>query len=208
MTTPWWGQPWNGGSQFCGLVSAGSNAYFGAAAHSANELRDLEVGTMRTFFRGLSGIRGRGFGATSALICLLLALNHSAWSADSGKLEANKRLVVAFYDAAINKKDYDLAVTFLGPEYRQHNPTAGDGAAGLKAFVAFLKAKFPTQHGDIKQVIAEGDLVVLHVHSTRGDGTPGRAIVDIFRVANGKVVEHWDVIQDIPEKSANNNGMF
>lgn len=139
---------------------------------------------------------------------MLVALAPTAWSDASGRLAANKRLVAAFYDAAINKKDYDLAVTFLGPEYRQHNPTAGDGAAGLKSFIEFLKAKFPTQHGDIKQIIAEGDLVALHVHSTRGDGTAGRAIVDIFRVANGKVVEHWDVIQDIPEKSANANGMF
>ena len=141
-------------------------------------------------------------------IMMFVALAPAAWSAGPAQLAANKRLVVAFYDAAINKKDYDLAVTFLGPEYRQHNPTAGDGAAGLKSFIEFLKAKFPTQHGDIKQIVAEGDRVVLHVHSTRGDGTPGRAIVDIFRVANGKVVEHWDVIQDIPEKSANANGMF
>jgi predicted SnoaL-like aldol condensation-catalyzing enzyme len=138
----------------------------------------------------------------------LIALAPTAWSAAPAQLAANKRLVVAFYDAAINRKDYDLAVTFLGPEYKQHNPTAGDGAAGLKSFIEFLKAKFPTQHGDIKQIIAEGNLVALHVHSTRGDGTAGRAIVDIFRVANGKVVEHWDVIQDIPEKSANVNGMF
>ena len=143
-------------------------------------------------------------------MCMVMsvALASTAWSAAPAQLAANKRLVLAFYDAAINKKDYDLAVTFLGPEYRQHNPTAGDGAAGLKSFIEFLKAKFPTQHGDIKQIIAEGDLVALHVHSTRGDGTPGRAIVDIFRVAHGKVVEHWDVIQDIPEKSANANGMF
>ncbi len=142
---------------------------------------------------------------------LLIALgcgSPAAWSAAPSRLAANKHVVVAFYDAAINKKDYELALTFLGPEYKQHNPTAGDGAAGLKGFIEFLKAKFPAQHGDIKQIIAEGDLVALHVHSTRGDGTPGRAIVDIFRVAHGKVVEHWDVIQDIPEKSANANGMF
>jgi predicted SnoaL-like aldol condensation-catalyzing enzyme len=141
-------------------------------------------------------------------IIMFVALASAAWTAAPSRLAANKRLVVAFYDAAINKKDYDLAVTFLGPEYRQHNPTAGDGAAGLKSFIEFLKAKFPAQHGDIKQIIAEGDLVVLHVHSTRSDGTAGRAIVDIFRVAHGKVAEHWDVIQDIPEKSANSNGMF
>jgi len=144
----------------------------------------------------------------ATILLVLVSFAPAAWSATPARLAANKRVVVAFYDAAINKKDYDLAVTFLGPEYKQHNPTAGDGAVGLKAFIEFLKAKFPTQHGDIKQVIAEGDLVALHVHSTRGDATAGRAIVDIFRVANGKVVEHWDVIQDIPEKSANANGMF
>ena len=145
---------------------------------------------------------------TLPLIAVLLLGARPARSASPDALAANKRLVVAFYDAAINKKDYALAVTFLGPEYKQHNPTAADGAAGLKGFIDFLKTKFPTQHGDIRQVIAEGDLVVLHVRSTRGDDSPGRAIVDIFRVAHGKVVEHWDVIQDIPEKSANSNGMF
>jgi predicted SnoaL-like aldol condensation-catalyzing enzyme len=71
-----------------------------------------------------------------------------------------------------------------------------------------LKVKYPAQHGEIKKIVAEGDLVVLHVHSTRGDGTPGRAIVDIFRVDQGKVVEHWDVIQNIPEATTSGNGMF
>jgi predicted SnoaL-like aldol condensation-catalyzing enzyme len=122
--------------------------------------------------------------------------------------EANKQTVVAFYNAAINDKDFELANSFLGAQYKQHNPTAPDGAEGLKSFIEFLKTRFPEQRGEIKQVIAEGDLVALHIHSTRGDGTPGRAIVDIFRVADGKVVEHWDVIQDIPETAANDNGMF
>jgi predicted SnoaL-like aldol condensation-catalyzing enzyme len=83
-----------------------------------------------------------------------------------------------------------------------------DGAEGLRGFIEFLKTRFPKQHGEIKRVVAEGDLVVLHVHSTRGDDTPGRAIVDIFRIENGKVVEHWDVIQDVPAQAANANGMF
>ena len=137
-----------------------------------------------------------------------------AWSAPeavaqtSQQLDANKKVAQAFYEAAINKKDYAEAAKFLGSQYKQHNPTAGDGPEGLKSFIDFLKAKYPKQRGDIKQVIAEGDKVVLHVHSTRDDGTPGRAIIDIFRVVNGKVVEHWDVIQDIPEKAANTNGMF
>jgi len=74
--------------------------------------------------------------------------------------------------------------------------------------VTLLKEKFPNSHNEIKRVIAEGDLVVLHVHSVREPGQRGRAIVDIFKVENGKIVEHWDVVQDIPEKSANDNTMF
>lgn len=142
------------------------------------------------------------------LALLVAPLVAPAADAPAGRLEANKKLVVAFYDAAINRKDYAAASAMLGSQYKQHNPTAADGAEGLKGFIDFLKTRFPNQKGEIKQVIAEGDKVVLHVHSTRGDGTPGRAIVDIFRVADGKVVEHWDVIQDIPEKASNTNGMF
>lgn len=143
-------------------------------------------------------------------ILLSLCALSTAWGAEvsTATLEANKKTAVAFYDAAINRKDFAAAAGYLGAQYKQHNPTAQDGPEGLKAFIDFLKAKFPTQKGEIRQVIAEGDKVALHVHSTRGDGTPGRAIVDIFRVQNGKIVEHWDVIQDIPEKAANTNGMF
>ena len=149
----------------------------------------------------------------NSLAALLAAITLSvigmpAAQAQTPQLEANKKVAQAFYEAAINKKNYEEAVKYLGAQYKQHNPTAGDGAEGLKGFIEFLKSKFPKQHGEIKHVIAEGDLVVLHVHSTRGDNTPGRAIVDIFRLQNGKVVEHWDVIQDIPEKASNSNGMF
>jgi predicted SnoaL-like aldol condensation-catalyzing enzyme len=139
----------------------------------------------------------------TAAVCMALSA-----AAQPSQLELNKRVATEFYDAAINRKDFAAASQYLGSAYRQHNPTAADGAEGLRAFIDFLKTRFPNQRGEIKRVIAEGDLVVLHVHSTRGDDTPGRAIVDIFRVENGKVVEHWDVIQDIPAQAANANGMF
>jgi predicted SnoaL-like aldol condensation-catalyzing enzyme len=143
--------------------------------------------------------------AIAAAAATLVAV---AAAAQPSQLENNKRVATEFYDAAINRKDFAAASQYLGSAYKQHNPTAADGADGLRAFIDFLKTRFPNQRGEIKRVVAEGDLVVLHVHSTRGDGTPGRAIVDIFRVENGKVVEHWDVIQDIPAQAANQNGMF
>jgi predicted SnoaL-like aldol condensation-catalyzing enzyme len=148
----------------------------------------------------------RTVGAIGAIT--LGALVALAACAQPSPLEANKRIATEFYDAAINRKDFAAASQYLGSSYRQHNPTAADGPEGLRAFIDFLKMRFPNQRGEIKRVIAEGDLVVLHVHSTRGDDTPGRAIVDIFRIENGKVVEHWDVIQDIPAQPANQNGMF
>lgn len=147
------------------------------------------------------------FRRTAGSIAVVAALIASTAVAQP-QLEINKRIATEFYDAAINRKDFAAASQYLGSDYKQHNPTAADGAEGLRAFIDFLKARFPNQRGEIKRVIAEGDLVVLHVHSTRGDGTPGRAIVDIFRIENGKVVQHWDVIQDIPAQAANDNGMF
>jgi predicted SnoaL-like aldol condensation-catalyzing enzyme len=123
-------------------------------------------------------------------------------------LEANKRNVVEFYNQALNEKNFDAASKYLGARYIQHNPTAPDGAEGLKGFIGFLRDKFPNSRSEIKRVFAEGDYVIVHVHSVREPGTRGRAIVDIFRLENGKIVEHWDVVQDVPEKAANSNGMF
>jgi predicted SnoaL-like aldol condensation-catalyzing enzyme len=138
---------------------------------------------------------------------LLLALV-SIGPALAADTEANKRMVLEFYEAGLNKKDFEAASKYFGPKYIQHNPGAPDGIEGFKSFVGFLRDKFPNSHSEIKKVFAEGDFVVLHVHAVREPGTRGRAIVDIFRLENGKIVEHWDVAQDIPEKMPHNNGMF
>ncbi len=122
--------------------------------------------------------------------------------------EANKKIVVDFYDKAINQKDFEAASKHLGSRYTQHNPNAADGPEGLKAFLQFLKEKFPASRSEIKRVFADGDFVILHVHAVREPGARGNAIVDIFKLENGKVVEHWDVVQPIPEKAVNTNGMF
>ncbi len=120
-------------------------------------------------------------------------------------------IVLAFYEAALNEKDVEKVNKFLGDTYIQHNPWVTDGPEGLLRFVRFRREKFPLSRNQVKMVIAEGDLVALHVHSVLVPGTPGRNIVDIFRVDGGKVVEHWDVIQDIPEAlfpPLNDNGLF
>ena len=123
-------------------------------------------------------------------------------------LEANKKAVEKFYDLIINKKDFKSASEYIGSRYTQHNPLVAEGPEGLKAFVNFLKSNYPDARSEIKRAFAEGDYVILHVHSVRVPNTRGRAIIEIFKLENGKIVEHWDTIQDIPETSANPNGMF
>jgi predicted SnoaL-like aldol condensation-catalyzing enzyme len=137
-----------------------------------------------------------------------IALAPAAHAADAKQMEANKKAVVEFYDLAINQKNFEAAAKFIGPRYVQHNPNAADGPEGLKNFLGFLRDKFPDYHSDIKRVFADGDYVILHVHNVPTPGARGNAIVDIFKLEDGKVVEHWDVRQEIPEKSANTNTMF
>ena len=145
---------------------------------------------------------------TAALPALALLVAQPALAADAAQMEANKKTVAAFYDAVLNQKDFEKASQYLGARYTQHNPLAADGREGFKGFIAFLKDKFPNNRSEIKRMFADGDYVIVHVHAVREPGTRGNAIVDIFKLEDGKVVEHWDVVQPIPEKPANNNGMF
>jgi len=123
-------------------------------------------------------------------------------------IEANKQAVKDFYEAVVNTKDFAVASRYLGDQYTQHNPTVRDGAEGLRGFIEFLRADFPDARSEILRSFAEGDFVVLHVHSRRSPEARGRAIVEIFRLEEGRIVEHWDVIQEIPATAENANGMF
>ena len=131
----------------------------------------------------------------AATAFILLAAMPWAHAASPQELEANKQTVRVFEDAALNQKDFDAASKYLGSHYTQHNPTAADGPEGLKAYIAFLKEKFPNNHSEIKHMFADGDYVIVHDHAVREPGTRGNAIVNIYKLENGKVVEHWDVIQ-------------
>ncbi|MED0952715.1 ester cyclase [Bacillus mobilis] len=122
--------------------------------------------------------------------------------------EKNKKMVVDFYNEVFNKHNIDIIPNYVSEDYKQHNPFVADGR---KAFMDFFKDDFvknPNSSAEIKRVVAEGDTVALHVHSRTNSQDKGVAIVDIFRIKDGKIVEHWDVIQEIPNEAANNNTMF
>jgi predicted SnoaL-like aldol condensation-catalyzing enzyme len=123
--------------------------------------------------------------------------------------EKNKSIVRGWNDLAFVQHKPEAAVAmYLGSYYRQHNPQAADGPEAFIAFVQRFTGAFPNFRLDVKRVVAEGDLVVMHSHLVREPGDRGVAVVDIFRLEQGKIVEHWDVLQDILEKAANTNSMF
>jgi predicted SnoaL-like aldol condensation-catalyzing enzyme len=130
---------------------------------------------------------------------------------DAQKMARNKKNVVEFYNAVLNEKDFEKAKTYVGATYIQHNPIGADGLDGIKGFINFLRDKFPQNKSEIKRVFAEGNYVIVHVHAVREPGQRGNAIFDLFRLDDdGKVLEHWDAVQPIPDpaNALNKNGMF
>jgi predicted SnoaL-like aldol condensation-catalyzing enzyme len=147
---------------------------------------------------------------TSALFAAALCAGLAVAPAFGGsESDANKQLVKDAVIMLFIDHKVDQAVdTYFAPDYIQHNPLVPTGSAPMRAFFKQFYAGNPTATIEISHVIADGDLVAVHYRTKVSAEDRGAAVVDIFRVANGKIVEHWDVYEPVPEKSANSNGMF
>ena len=147
--------------------------------------------------------------ALAALVAIGMGSKPAAPPAPASNVEANKKLVLDMAQMLFVEHKVDQAIdTYFDPGYIQHNPIAGNGAETIRTLFKGFYQNVPTATYEVKRIICEGDLCAIHSNSKSKPDDRGSAVVDIFRIANGKIAEHWDVIQAVPEKSANNNTMF
>jgi predicted SnoaL-like aldol condensation-catalyzing enzyme len=146
----------------------------------------------------------------AAGLVLAAAQAGAAAAADAAKCHLSpKQIVTRFVTALYVDKQVRTAFeTWVDPGYIQHNPMAQTGRQAAIDFLEPFFAQHPDIHYSIKRIMADGNLVAVHSQGSFSAGDRGIAVVDILRVEGCKVAEHWDVVQPVPEKAANSNGMF
>jgi predicted SnoaL-like aldol condensation-catalyzing enzyme len=123
-------------------------------------------------------------------------------------LEANKKNAISFYKTAYLGNPREAVEKYVGDEYIQHNPLVGDGKELFIKYFERMRNEYPDKSIEFVRSAAEGNLVALHTHQVWPGGEE-YVTMDFFRFDdNGKIVEHWDAIQEIPETSKNNNTMY
>lgn len=120
----------------------------------------------------------------------------------------NLRLVRGLFDEVLNPMDSAAVDRFIASNYIQHNPNVETGREPLKAFLDHIRVLNPQGVHDVKRMFADGDHVIVHYHVRRWPDDIGWAVIDIFRIENGLIAEHWDVAQDVVVGGPNSNGMF
>lgn len=127
----------------------------------------------------------------------------------NAETEANRAIVEQFARLFwVDKNVTEAFMTYVHPDYIQHNPIAADGRDNAIAALSGFFEAMPSLTYEIHRIIVDGNLAAVHTRARMGPEDRGSAIVDIFRLENGLIVEHWDVIQAIPEQSANDHPMF
>lgn len=121
---------------------------------------------------------------------------------------ANLRVVERVYAEVLGPLDSSRVDTFIAPDYIQHSPLAGSGAQALKDFLDWAKDVSPNAEHRVKRMFVDGDHVIAHVHVIINPGDAGNAVIDIFRIENGMIAEHWDVMQPVASDGLNSNSMF
>lgn len=119
-----------------------------------------------------------------------------------------KEMVQRLYSEVMLKGNREVAEELLLEDYKQHNPQAANGREGLLSHVADLQAQYPNRKIEFIHLFVDGDYVITHIHFSLIPGVREVVGMDIFRFEGDRIAEHWDVIQEIPEQSANDNGMI
>ena len=122
--------------------------------------------------------------------------------------EANLKLVLDMYAEVLNPMDSGAVDRFISHNYIQHNQSVEPGREKLKDFLDFIRKESPEGLHDIKRAFVDGDHVTVHYHVRRWPGDSGWAVIDIFRLEDGLIAEHWDVMQDVAPGGPNPNSPF